>query len=166
MCALNSKSTTLQKTVFRSRLHLFYFVSLSSNLTLRSPRHIGTKNQGNHCISTAEEKFYTPCIIHRTAQPLGRTVFRQRLQLKRCEEHGQDSMDLLGGTLAGLAGGALAAALCILLPSANRDCFHSALLQVICFDLEQSTDIWAPGRGYSRTEFTFAKLLITVQDLV
>lgn len=52
-CALNSKSTTLQKTVFR--FHLFYFVSFSSNLTFRSPRHKGIKYWGNHCIFMAEE---------------------------------------------------------------------------------------------------------------
>lgn len=27
---------------------------------------------------------------------------------------------------------------------------------------KQGTDIWAAGRGYSRTQFIFAKLLITV----
>lgn len=31
---------------------------------------------------------------------------------------------------------------------------------------KQGSDIWAAGRGYSRTQFIFAKLLITVQDLV
>lgn len=85
-------------------------------------------------------------MVDRAVQAQCRAVFSQRLGLRRCAECTRTARAGWKGALPPTAKGLLPPC-----PAVGHLLGH-----------KQGTDIWAAGRGYSRTELIFAKLLITV----